>query len=363
MVRPSLTISGDGDLTHDQWMTRDKLLKIMSPCVSILGILLACATFYFLSHPNHPISKLFIQFFNMPLTLSLGIAIFSLFVSLWINAFRKSKKIKHHLQQANQQLQAESQDRLQAEHSKQKLEVALLQGQKLQAMGTLAGGIAHDFNNILYAIKGYVEMVREDLNDNPQVVSNLDKVLSAANRGQQLISRILAFSRKQAQHFEPIPLNETIEAALALLKPTIPASVFIQFKSHCIATILADKTQIHQILVNLINNAVDAMDGEGKIDIELSQAHPQDVLTSKQIPSSQDYVKIEIRDTGQGMSQSTLERMYEPFFTTKEVGKGTGLGLSIVHSLIEQHQGQIQVETQLGLGTCFTLLFPAQSLQ
>lgn len=269
------------------------------------------------------------------------------------------------MQEANEKLKTESQDRLLAEQSKQKLEVALLQGQKLQAMGTLAGGIAHDFNNILYAIKGYVEMARDDLADHPLISNNLNKVLSAADRGQQLISRILAFSRKQTQHFENISLNETIEAALGLLKPTIPASVALHFQPHCKAMLLADKTQLHQILVNLINNAVDAMDGEGNILIETSIALPQDILPNSSNPSSPTsaWVKIQIKDTGQGMSQSTLERIYEPFFTTKEVGKGTGLGLSIVHSLIEQHQGQIQVNSQLGKGTCFTLLFKAQSIQ
>lgn len=325
--------------------------------------MLAYASYYLLTHPDYFISKLLIDYLETPEMVSLIIILFSIFIVLWLMALRRAKQTAMHLKEANKKLTLESQDRLHAEQSKQKLEIALLQGQKLQAMGTLASGIAHDFNNILYAIKGYVEMAREDVKGNMIVANNLTKVLSAADRGQQLIGRILAFSRKQTQHFEIIQLNETIEAALSLLRPTIPASVLLNYTEHCIATMLADKTQIHQVLVNLINNAVDAMDDEGQIDVEFIKASKKELLQAPETNAHEKWIKIKIRDNGQGMSQSTLERMYEPFFTTKEVGKGTGLGLSIVHSIIENHHGQITVESQLGKGSCFTLLFPAQSIE
>ena len=263
------------------------------------------------------------------------------------------------LNQTNENLKKEISERINAEEIKQKLEVALLQGQKLQAMGTLAGGIAHDFNNILYAIIGYVEMAREDVEKDNLVYKNLGKVLEASHRGQELIARILAFSRRQHHQFDEINLVPTMEAALSLLRPTIPASVMIPFEAKGIASILGNQTQIHQVLVNLINNAVDAMDGEGTINITMSKVLSTDDIL-KQFPGNvmQDYYKVEISDTGHGIDQQTMERMFEPFFTTKEVGKGTGLGLSIVHTIIKEHHGEIIVNSQLGHGTTLTILLP-----
>jgi signal transduction histidine kinase len=264
------------------------------------------------------------------------------------------------LRRINKDLRKEIGERIAAEESKQKLEVALLQGQKLQAIGTLAGGIAHDFNNILYAVLGYVEMARDDVAKDSIVYKNLGKVLDAAHRGQELIARILAFSRRQHHQFEAVHLRETIEAVLALLRPTIPASVIIHFEPKIDVTILGDQTQIHQILVNFINNSVDAMEGEGNIFIHLEQVAKNSALL-KQLPEvlpGKNYCKIEVTDTGHGMDQHTMERIYEPFFTTKEVGKGTGLGLSIVHSIVKEHHGEITVSSRLGQGTTFIILLP-----
>jgi signal transduction histidine kinase len=255
-------------------------------------------------------------------------------------------------------------ERINTEEAKQKMEIALLQGQKLQAMGTLAGGIAHDFNNILYAMMGYVEIAREDTKNNELVYNNLGKVLEGAHRGQKLVSRILSFSRRQHQAFQQINLKTTIESALALLISTIPASVSIKFDTKLEqANISADQTQIHQVLVNLINNSVDAMEGEGTITINLVALSEKNAL-NKQFthPAGQQYYMLTLTDTGQGMDQAKMERIFEPFFTTKEVGKGTGLGLSIVYSIIKDHQGEIWVNSQLGRGTTFTILLPQHTI-
>lgn len=291
------------------------------------------------------------------LTLIFGLS-FSLLLAALIRMTQLARIRAQILKQTNEDLKNEMADRIRVEETKQKLEAALLQGQKLQAMGTLAGGIAHDFNNLLYAIIGYTEMAREDIPKDVQVYKNLGKILEAAHRGQDLVSRILAFSRRQHHHFDPIDLKKTIEAALSLLKPTIPASVMIEFQPNP-TTILGHQNQIHQVLVNLINNAVDAMEGEGTIHIVMNHISANDPLL-KQFPDAlpQNYCKIEISDTGHGMDQATMDRIFEPFYTTKEVGKGTGLGLSIVHSIVKEHQGQITVNSQLGRGTTFTLLLP-----
>jgi len=297
-------------------------------------------------------------------SLSWIVLLFGLCFSLMLASLIRMTQLTHihtlMLKKTNENLKNEINDRMNAEDVKQKLEVALLQGQKLQAMGTLAGGIAHDFNNILYAIIGYTEMARQDVDRDGLLHKNLGKVIDAAHKGQDLVSRILAFSRRQHHQFNPIDLKKTTEAALSLLRPTIPSSVILE--SHLLdTTILGNQTQIHQVLVNLINNAVDAMDGEGVIDIRMSHIPAKDP-SIKQFPDalSQNYCKIEIIDSGHGMDQQTMERIFEPFYTTKEVGKGTGLGLSIVHSIIKEHQGEINVSSQLGKGTVFTILLPEQ---
>jgi len=263
--------------------------------------------------------------------------------------------------QISKDLKKETAARTHAEEGRQRLEVALLQGQKLQAIGTLAGGIAHDFNNILYAVKGYTEMSREDVPQDSVTYKNLGKVLEAIARGQELVARILTFSRRQHHDFSAMDMDTTIEAALALLRPTIPAGVIIDYQVKAHSTILGNQTLLHQILVNVINNAVDAMDEQGTITLTLTRVVAGDPELER-FPqlSRQNYCKIEIKDTGHGMDQQTAERMFEPFFTTKEVGKGTGLGLSIVHSIMQEHQGGIAVTSKLGRGTILTLLFPEQ---
>jgi len=294
------------------------------------------------------------------LMLVLGLGI-SVLVAIIVHMWQLARLSSISLNDVNNDLKKEIAERILAEETKQKLEVALLQGQKLQAIGTLAGGIAHDFNNLLYAIIGYVEMARDDVEKDSVIYKNLGRVLDATHRGQELVARILSFSRRQHHHFDRIDLTHTIEAALALLGPTIPASVLIEFEPVADVYIQGNQTQIHQVLVNLINNAVDAMDGEGKIKIKMSHITKGDP-SLKQFPGilEQDYCKIEISDTGHGMDQPTMVRIFEPFFTTKEVGKGTGLGLSIVHSIIKEHQGEITVQSLLGQGTMFTLLLPEQ---
>lgn len=284
---------------------------------------------------------------------------FAIVLAILIRAAQVTRRQAAHLKEANEALQIEIQSTILMRESKQKLEHALLQGQKLQAMGTLAGGIAHDFNNLLYAIIGYVEMAREDVAKDSQLYQNLGKVLEACQRGRELVARILTFSRRQHHQLDVLNLKPAIEAVLGLLQQTIPASVTIQFTMKDDMFLNGNKTLLHQILVNIINNAVDAMDGEGNITIDVTRISGTDPYMH-QFPEmrAKHYCKIMISDTGHGMDKETIERIFEPFYTTKEVGKGTGLGLSIVHSIIKEHQGEVAVTSQLGRGTVFTILLP-----
>lgn len=323
--------------------------------ILIIGGILSILLWYDLyRHAPTPI----IETYHPILGLVLGLLITVLIATI-ARSIQLAQARARSLKKMNENLKKEIAERISAEETKQKLEIALLQGQKLQAIGTLAGGIAHDFNNLLYAIIGYVEMAREDVEKGSVTYKNLGRVLEAGHRGQELVSRILAFSRRQHHHHEALALKATIEAALSFLKPTIPASVIIDFHSEQDAQVLANQTQLHQVIVNLINNAVDAMDGEGHIDIKLSHLDPTNTFL-KQFPDARaiPYCRIDVTDTGHGMDKQTMERIFDPFFTTKEVGKGTGLGLSIVHTIIKEHEGEITVSSQLGHGSIFTILLP-----
>lgn len=228
---------------------------------------------------------------------------------------KMARQKNHELSVMVYNLKKEMAERDRAENIKQKLEIALLQGQKLQSIGTLASGIAHDFNNILYAISGYAILIKEDIKEDTQEYQNLNKIIDASHRGRDLISRILTFSRKQVPAHETINLKNTIEAALSLLKPTVPSSVLIETNLTELY-IQGNQTQIHQVLVNLINNAVDAMHDEGPIKINLSKIEK----------NNKHFCQLDILDSGHGMDQTMLDRIFEPFYTTKEVGKGSGLG-------------------------------------
>jgi signal transduction histidine kinase len=339
---------------------RTQQKKLLPYLIACIGVVLSFSGWYILKEHIWAYFNLYYTLKKVHpwLDLLFGI-ILSMMVGMMVGFFQLIRQKTHMLELSNQELELEISERKNAAETRKKLEAALLQGQKLQAIGTLAGGIAHDFNNILYAITGYVELAREDIGKETKAYKNLGKVLDAAHRGQDLIARILAFSRRQHYQFEAIPINLTIESALSLLKPTIPASVSIHFHPAKEIRVLGNQNQLHQVLVNLITNAVDAMDGDGVITIQTTMIE-QSAPELKQLTQALacNYCKIEITDTGKGIDSRNLERIFEPFFTTKDVGKGTGLGLSIVHSIIKEHQGDINVTSQLGKGTVFTVLLP-----
>lgn len=243
-------------------------------------------------------------------------------------------------------------------------ETQLLQAQKMEALGSLAGGIAHDFNNILQAIMGFTTLALEDVGDTGNLPNDLQRVLKATRRGQDLVQRILLFSRRDEHKHQSIELQSVVAEALNLLKPSIPATIEIRstLKAEGVC-IMADPGQISQIILNLATNAYHAMKNDGGIlDISLStnnssqsQAeHPEHLLNT-------DLAVLTISDTGVGMSEQILARLYDPFFTTKEVGQGTGLGMSVVHGIVQAHGGHIQVHSEIGMGTVINVLLPVHT--
>lgn len=242
------------------------------------------------------------------------------------------------------------------------LEKQLRQAMKMEAIGTLAGGVAHDFNNILAAILGYGEMAKAQLPANGQVRSDIEQVIKAGNRAKELVKQILTFSRQGEEDFSPVKIQVIIKEALKLLRSSLPATIQIQenIDSDCLP-VLADPTQIHQVLLNLCTNAKHAMDENGGVlTVSLSELEINDSGSMVGCPqlTSGFYLDLEIRDTGDGMDVLTKSKIFDPFFTTKEIGKGTGLGLAVVHGIIQQHQGEITVESTLGKGTVFHVYLP-----
>lgn len=240
------------------------------------------------------------------------------------------------------------------------LEDQLIQAQKMEAIGTLAGGIAHDFNNILSAIIGYTELSLPDLKNQPLLEGNLLKVLKAGERARDLAKQILTFSRQSEQEFIPIQIKPVARESLNLLRASIPKTIEIRKNINNDATVLADPTQIHQVIINLCTNASHAMlESGGVLEVSLTNVTLEsDFIAQHPEINAGKYLRIEVSDTGCGMSKEIMDRAFNPFFTTKERGKGTGMGLSVVHGIVNSHGGAISVSSEPGKGSVFNVFLP-----
>ncbi len=241
-----------------------------------------------------------------------------------------------------------------------KLQAQLQHAQKMKAVGTLAGGIAHDLNNILQAISGYVQLLLIRKQPEDQDWNFLGLIDKSVQRAADLIQRLLIFSRRVESKKEPLDLNRQIENARKLLERIVPRMIRIEVRSAAdLRPIDADPVQIEQILVNLCINARDAMPDNGCLAIETRNVHVAESSGKHMDVETGDYVLLTVSDTGHGMDEHTLKQIYEPFFTTKEIGKGTGLGLSMVYGIVKNHDGYITCHSEVGRGTTFNIYFPA----
>jgi nitrogen-specific signal transduction histidine kinase/CheY-like chemotaxis protein len=248
------------------------------------------------------------------------------------------------------------------QEEKATLENQLLQAQKMEAIGTLAGGIAHDFNNILSAILGNAEIaLMHELPEEHPARYSVGEVRKAGKRARDLVRQILAFSRQKDEEFDEISLGLIIKEVVQLLRASLPVTIEIRPELTTQSdTIIGDPGRIHQVLMNLCTNAAHAMRQTGGIlgirseDIEIDSGAADSYPGLK--PGA--YLKLSISDTGQGMSASVRERIFEPYFTTKQVGEGTGLGLSVVHGIVKSLDGSITVESLKGQGSIFSIFLP-----
>ncbi|MGA1824638.1 MAG: response regulator [bacterium] len=248
-----------------------------------------------------------------------------------------------------------------ADEEKKRLETQLRQSQKMEAIGTLAGGIAHDFNNILFPILGYTEMLLDDISDGDLTRCNLEQVLKAAKRAKDLVKQILTFSRQNEHEHKPLNIQVIIDEALKLLRASLPSTIDIiqNIDKHC-GPVLADATQIHQVIMNMGTNAYHAMFEKGGV-LEVSLVEVD--LDSTNLEPDMDlepgpYVKLTFADTGHGMDPEVMERIFDPYFTTKSLSKGTGMGLSVVHGIVTSHKGHISVSSKADEGATFHIYLP-----
>jgi signal transduction histidine kinase len=245
-----------------------------------------------------------------------------------------------------------------------KVNARLRHAQRLESLGTLAGGVAHEFNNALQPLLLYTELALEDLPVNSPTAEKMERVLELAHRAKGLSRQILTFGRVGDEaEFERLPIRPIVEEAITMIRALLPATVDIRVDIgpnpgaiHC------DPAQIQQLVVNLCNNAFQALSSAGghirvslrreTVAVDKASRHPH--------LQASDYVVLEIADTGQGMDAETIERVYEPFFTTQDVGEGTGLGLSVVHGIVRRHGGEILLASEVGRGTEFRVYLPCE---
>ena len=230
------------------------------------------------------------------------------------------------------------------------VERQLVHSQKMDSIGTLAGGVAHDFNNLLTTILGYAELLKRELKDNESSSQKLLQIEKSANRAAELTGQLLAFSRRHPTVLHIFNLNELVVETMDMIRSTVPASIEVQFQPSLeLPNVEADSTQIQQVLINLILNARDALSGSGQITISTRIGSDTQAQLGQPAADVQ-YAILEVEDNGVGIPKDVLHRIFEPFYTTKEVGKGTGLGLAMVYGIVKKHSGFIEVTSALGEG-------------
>ncbi len=243
---------------------------------------------------------------------------------------------------------------------KKAMEAHYKQAQKLESIGTLAGGIAHDFNNILAGIMGYSQLARMNIADPEKAIEDIDQVMKAAERAKDLVRQILTFSRQSEYQKQPLKIFIIIKEALKLIRSSIPSFIEIKEDIASKASVMADPTQIHQVVMNLCTNAYHAMLGTGgvlAVELKETTVPGSDNITELNMAPGR-YLRLRVSDTGCGIQPDIMDKIFDPYFSTKAPDKGTGLGLAVVHGIIKDSNGYIKVYSRPGQGTDFNVFLP-----
>ncbi|NQZ67307.1 MAG: PAS domain-containing protein, partial [Lentisphaeria bacterium] len=240
---------------------------------------------------------------------------------------------------------------------KNQLEQQLVQAQKMEVVGTLASGLAHDFNNMLTPILGNAEMIRQGLPDNSYLQEDLEDLIKAAQKAQDLVQQLLSFSRQVDININTVPITDAVKDAIKLIRKGLPRNIEVRSEIEEKCSVLeVNSTEIYQVIMNICINSYHAMKGfGGRIDITLDIFHAQG---EHKLEYDQDYVHLQVKDNGHGIDPAVKEKMFDPFFTTKRDGQGTGLGLPVIKNIISNMGGRIIVESEKGKGTLFSVYLP-----
>lgn len=255
-------------------------------------------------------------------------------------------------------------DRVEAEKERKRLESQLMQSHKMEAIGTMAGGIAHDFNNILAAILGYTEMAKHDIPEFNPARQSLEQVLKAGTRAKELVSHILSFSRvsDQNRNHSYLDMAKITDEVLSFQRSILPSTISIEtdIEPHC-GSVFGNPIQLHQVLMNLCSNAYQAMESGGILRVGLKRVElsTEDLQDEMRIEPGT-YVLLSVSDSGAGISGKIIDRIFDPYFTTKEVGKGTGMGLAVVIGIVKNHRGFVRVKSEINQGSTFEVYFPSE---
>jgi len=253
--------------------------------------------------------------------------------------------------------------RRRSEQERKKLEQQLFQSQKMEAVGQLAGGIAHDFNNLLHAILGFTHLTRSQLASDDEAAENLDQVMEATTRASSMVKQLLAFSRAKPLRNQPVDLNRLVGDQLQMLGRIIGEHIELAFRpGRDLPPLVGDPTKIEQVVMNLCVNARDAMKGGGRLTLSTSSMRLDETFCRSH-PGVQPgrHTCLTVADTGTGIAPEHIDRIFEPFFSTKDVSRGTGLGLATVYGIVKQHEGILDVESTPGKGTTFRVCFPSRT--
>jgi PAS domain S-box-containing protein len=252
-------------------------------------------------------------------------------------------------------------DKKESDAERERLELKLQQAQKMEAIGTLAGGIAHDFNNILGAILGYAQLTQMHTAEDPRVQGYVGNIFKASERAKGLVEQILTFTRQGKSQKVPCDIAIVLKEVVKLLRASIPSTIeIVQKIPSNLGPVMADQTQIHQVLMNLCTNAAHAMEARGgRLTVALeSRTVDETALTAGDDLASGRYLQLSVRDTGTGMDKAMMDRIFDPYYTTKAVGEGTGMGLATVHGIVSDHGGRVFVQSVPGEGSVFSVFFP-----
>lgn len=244
---------------------------------------------------------------------------------------------------------------------RRKLEDRFRQSQKMESIGTLAGGIAHEFNNMLGIIIGNTELVLDDIPESNPAVDCIQEIRTASFRAKNVVSKLLSVAQKSPSTREPVQIGPIIKEALGLMRKTIPATIDIRQNIRCASEmILGDATEISQILINLLTNSVHAIHeqtGDLEVDLEAIQLDRKSVIHYGDLTPGA-YARLTVRDSGHGIRPELIERVFDPYFTTKDIDEGLGMGLAIVHGIVQKYDGIIKIKSEVGNGTTVEVLFP-----